>query len=255
MKPYRIALAHLRVPESPEASVEAAVAAIVQAGERGARIVAFPESFVPGYRTSRRALPSPDAGFLESAWSRVAEAAGRSGVAVVLGTERVGAGLPVLSALVIGPDGERIGFQDKVQLDPSEEPTYAPGEGRRVFAVGDVTVGVAICHEGFRHPETVRWAVRRGASIVFHPHFHEPVAGRRRPTFHESAQRCRAAENTCYFASTNAALAGAPTTSCVVDPEGDLVASRPHGEEGLLVADLDLSRATGLLARRFKPTD
>ncbi len=254
MKPYRIALAHLRVPESPEASVEAAVAAIVQAGERGARIVAFPESFVPGYRTSRRALPPPDADFLESAWTRVAEAAGRAGVAVVLGTERVGAG-PVLSALVIGPDGERIGFQDKVQLDPSEEPTYAPGHGRRVFAVGDVTVGVAICHEGFRHPETVRWAVLRGASIVFHPHFHEPVPGRHRPTFHESAQRCRAAENTCYFASINAAMAGAPTTSCVVDPEGDLVASQPHDEEALLVADLDLSRATGLLARRFKPTD
>jgi hypothetical protein len=29
---------------------------------------------------------------------------------------------------------------------------------------------VAICHEGWRYPETVRWAAVRVAKIVFHPH-------------------------------------------------------------------------------------
>jgi len=33
-----------------------------------------------------------------------------------------------------------------------------------------VKFGVAICHEGWRYPETVRWAAVRGAKIVFHPH-------------------------------------------------------------------------------------
>jgi hypothetical protein len=36
-----------------------------------------------------------------------------------------------------------------------------------------LTFGVTICYEGFRYPETVRWAARRGAHIVFHPHFDE----------------------------------------------------------------------------------
>ena len=36
-------------------------------------------------------------------------------------------------SLVIHEDGSRAGFQDKVQIDPSEEGTYAPGEGRRMF--------------------------------------------------------------------------------------------------------------------------
>ena len=54
-------------------------------------------------------------------------AAGRANVAVVLGTERVvNGGLPVASALVVNADGTVAGFQDKVQIDPSEEPTYAP---------------------------------------------------------------------------------------------------------------------------------
>jgi predicted amidohydrolase len=30
-------------------------------------------------------------------------------------------------------------------------------------------LGVVICHEGWRYPETVRWAASRGAKIVFHP--------------------------------------------------------------------------------------
>jgi predicted amidohydrolase len=63
---------------------------------------------------------------------------------------------------------------------------------------------------------------------------------------------CRAAENTCYFASVNCASAGSPTTSAVVRPDGTLLAYQPYGKEGLLIADLELSAATGLLARRLK---
>jgi hypothetical protein len=70
---------------------------------------------------------------------------------------------------------------------------------------------VAICHEGWRYPETVRWAVRHGAHIVFHPHFHEAEPGGYRPSsfadpansFHEKAVLCRAAENTCILRNCN----------------------------------------------------
>lgn len=61
-----------------------------------------------------------------------------------------------------------------------------------------------------------------------------------------------AAENTCYFASVNCASAGSPTTSAVVQPDGTLLAWQPYGKEGLLIADIDLSLATGVLAARYK---
>jgi len=41
-----------------------------------------------------------------------------------------------------------------------------------------------------------------------------------RNTFHEKAVLCRAAENTCYFATVNYAEAGSPTTSAVARPDG-----------------------------------
>lgn len=56
---------------------------------------------------------------------------------------------PLLAtALAIDEDGSLAGFQDKVQIDPSEEATYAPGAGRRVFGAGPLTFKVAICHKG-----------------------------------------------------------------------------------------------------------
>jgi predicted amidohydrolase len=64
---------------------------------------------------------------------------------------------------------------------------------------------------------------------------------------------CRAAENTCYFASVNIASAGSPTTSAVVGPDGTLLCYQPYGSEGLLVTDIDVTVATGLLAERLIP--
>jgi predicted amidohydrolase len=256
---FRIALANLRFPSSPEESVALAGDAVARAAAEGAGIVAFPECYVPGYRGMGKVIPPPDPIFLDRAWNRVADAARRGNIAVILGTERIVDGALRITALVIDSDGTRAGFQDKTQLDPSEESTYAFGVGRRVFQAGPLTFGVSICHEGWRYPETVRWPVQHGAQIVFHPHLHIAEPGSHAPStfgeaansFHENAIRCRAAENTCYFASVNCASDAAPTTSAIARPDGTLLCYQPYGREGLLVADIDLKEATGLLASRL----
>jgi len=256
----RIALANLPFPPTPEHSVSLAEQAIEESGRQGASIVCFPECYVPGYRARDKNVPPPDATFLERAWTSISAAAARANTAVVLGTERVVDDKLIASVLVIDQDGTRLGFQDKVQVDPSEDDLYTPGNERRVFRVGELTFGVVICHEGWRYPETVRWAARRGAQVVFHPHFHEAEPGSFRPTsfadpantFHEKAALCRAAENTCWFATVNVASEGSPTTSAVARPDGTLLAYQPYGKAGVLVADLDLSLATGLLASRCR---
>jgi predicted amidohydrolase len=257
---FRLALANLPFAASAEESVVRAQRAIGDAAAAGAGLVCFPESYVPGYRAPERRVPPADVHFLERAWSSIAASAAQWKVAVILGTERVvDAGL-LITALVIDNQGSRVGFQDKVQLDPAEEITYTSGEGRRTFECGALTFGIAICHEGWRYPETVRWAARRGAQIVFHPHAHLAEPGSYRPvtfadpsnSFHEKAALCRAAENTCFFAMVNYAEEGSATTSAVIRPDGTLMCHQPYGRPGLLVADVDLSEATGLLASRCK---
>lgn len=258
----RIALANLPIPENRDQAVALAEQAVIEAGDGGAAIIAFPECYIPGYRWPGRQVPPPDGPFLERAWARVAKAAAHASIWVILGTERVDGRLAHISAIVIDDRGVIAGFQDKEQLDPPEETVqpYTPGRGRRVFHAGPVTFGISICHEGFRYPETVRWSARHGAQIVFHPHYAEAEEGSFRPeryadpanSFHEKAALCRAAENTIYYATVNCASPGSPTTSAVVNPDGTLLCYQPYGVEGLLYADLDLSLATGYLAGRLR---
>jgi predicted amidohydrolase len=261
MSLFRIALGNVRFPETPEQSVLSTTRAIERAAAAGAGVLCLPECLVPGYRGAGKAVPPPDPDFLERAWSAIAQSAGDAHIAVVLGTERVVDGAPVATVLVTNSDGTRAGFQDKIQIDPCEEGTYRRGSGRRTFQAGPLTFGVVICHEGWRYPETVRWSARRGAHLVFHPQFHEAEPGSYRPvtyadpanSFHEKAALCRAAENTCYFATVNYASVGSPTTSAVARPDGTLLCYQPYGEEGVLVADIDLDEATGQLAQRYEP--
>jgi predicted amidohydrolase len=260
MGTVRIALANLPIPSTRDESVALAENAIEEAARKRADILCFPECYVPGYRTPSRETQPPDDAFLQQAWASLAAAAGRRNIAVILGTERFDDEELRISALVINRDGSIAGFQDKVQLDPSEDGLFSPGSGRRIFQAGPLTFGISICHEGWRYPETVRWAARQGAQIIFHPHFHEAEPDGYRPTtfadpantFHEKAALCRAAENTCFFATVNCASEGSPTTSAIIRPDGTLLCYQPYGEPGLLIADLDLREATGLLASRYQ---
>ena len=121
--------------------------------------------------------------------------------------------------------------------------------------------GVAICHEGWRYPETVRWAAVRGAKIVFHPHHTGSDQAGVRLTqwgaaggpYYEQAMMMRSRENTIYFASVNYALRFQESATSLIGPSGECQAYLPYGQEGVLVQAIDLERATGLLALRYAP--
>jgi predicted amidohydrolase len=260
MATVRIALANLPYASSPEDSVVRAEAAIDDAAKEGAAILCFPESYIPGYRGECWVRPPADPEFLERAWARIEKATAKAKITVALGTERVVNGRARISVLVINPDGSRAGWQDKVQLDPSEDSEFEPGTERHVFDAGPLKFGFSICHEGFRYPETVRWAAKHGAHVVFHPHYHWAEGDSYRPTsfadpkntFHEKAVLCRAAENTVYVASINYASEGSGTTSVFVNPDGSVLAWQPYGKAGLLVAEVETKKSTGMLALRVR---
>ena len=153
------------------------------------------------------------------------------------------------------------GYQTKNQIPPTEEPYYVPDGKRRLFEIDGITFGITICHEGWRYPEATRWAAVRGAQVVFHPHLtgsdtSGPTLERwGDPTnpYYEKAMISRAVENTIYFASVTNAMQFQESATTIIDPEGNLVAHVPYGEDTLLVRELDLSRATRLYATRYRP--
>src|SRR5258708_4886516 len=163
-------------------------------------------------------------------------------------------------AFVISNTGDVMGYQTKNQLDPAEDTLWIPGKERNVFEVNGVKFGITICHEGFRYPESVRWAARRDAKIVFHPHCTGSDTegkkltkwGHKDNPYYEKAIMMRAMENTIYFASCNYTMKYPESATSIIDPEGNCVAHQPYSEVGVLVADIDTEKATGLLAKRFR---
>ena len=63
----------------------------------------------------------------------------------------------------------------------------------------------------------------------------------------------RSIENTVYFASVNYALRFQESATSLITPSGQCQAYLPYGEEGVLVQEIDIDKATGLLARRYAP--
>lgn len=254
-----VALASPRAATSLDEGLERVQSLIHDAAHQGAEVVCFPEAYLPGLRGVETHVPS----FTQEDEARVLRAvsgwARNDHIATIIGMEHVGGDERQIVAMVIDADGTIQGLQPKCQLDPSEGEYYCPGHTRRLFHVNGVPFGIAICHEGFRYPETVRWAAARGARIVFLPnqtgsdragttpaHWGDAAA-----PYYEKAVMCRALENTIYVASVNYALEHQESATCIVGPSGTCEAALPYGSEGVLVHDIDVRRATGLLAQRF----
>lgn len=225
-----------------------------------AAIICFPESYIPGYPLLGFQPEQATPGQLQEALKKIQQIAAANNIAILVPMDAyLDSGFHNV-VYVIDKSGDILGYQTKNQLDPSEDDHWAPGTMRNIFEVDGVKFGIVICHEGFRYPETVRWAARKGATVVFHPHCagsdltgNQPeVWGHKDNPYYEKAMMMRALENTIYFASANYTFKYPDSASAVIAPDGECIAHAQYGEAGIIVADADPARASGLLAQRLK---
>ncbi|PYN90369.1 MAG: carbon-nitrogen hydrolase family protein [Candidatus Rokuibacteriota bacterium] len=232
-----------------------------EASAQGAEIVCFPEAYLPGLRGQDFEVLPFDRAQQERVLEAVSQLARTYRVATILGMERVTEAGRQIAACVIDARGQIQGYQTKNQLDPSEDPFYVPGTSRQLFEINGTRFGIAICHEGWRYPETVRWAAVRGAKIVFHPQLTGSDRtgvrlsrwGATDAPYYEKAMMMRSIENAIYFASVNYGVRFQESATSLIAPSGQLQAYLPYGQEGVLVQAIKVEDATGLLAQRFAP--
>jgi predicted amidohydrolase len=256
-----VALASPGVASALDEGLENVRRLVAEASAQQAEIVCFPEAYLPGLRGQDFEVFPFDQAQQDRVLRTVAQWARGYAVATILGMERRTEAGRQIAAFVIDAGGQVQGYQTKNQLAPSEDRFYVPGNTRRLFEINGTKLGVAICHEGWRYPETVRWAAVRGARIVFHPHHtgsdRDGVRltewGSSSAPYYEKAMVMRSIENTVYFASVNYALRFQESATCLITPSGECQAYLPYGREGVLVQDVDLEEATGVLAARYAP--
>jgi predicted amidohydrolase len=247
VKSIRIGLAQCRQTDDLASNRRTIFRYLEDAARQDVQIVCFPETQTVGYRVD---IATPETvvvpAALEALHDEIVNRCGSLGMACILGTETpVDGAKPYNTALVISEHGEVLGTHHKTRLTPLDRLAYSAGERIETFVAFGVRIGGVICFEGFRFPEATRECVRQGAQVIFHPQNNTTRPNDWKIPVHHALITARAAENTVWFASCNACLI--PHQNCrsmVVAPDGQLHAQTDLREEALLVADIDVDRAT-----------
>jgi nitrilase len=262
-----------------EATIGRACDAIAEAAARGARLVVFPEAFVPGYplwvwsiaagRTQElRALyaelldqsvtvPSPDV-------DRLCEAARSAGTYVAIGvnernTEASGTSL-FNSLLFIGANGTILGVHRKLVPTAGERLVHAQGDGSTLTSY-DTPIGRLaglICWENYM-PLARQALYEGGVHIYVAPTWDrgEPWLSTLRHIAKEgrvyvigccSAMRVDDLPDRLSFKSAVSASADGwinPGDSVIVDPDGKVLAGPLHERQDILLAEVDPQRIVG----------
>lgn len=261
------------------ATIEKAVKLIKNAAEEGAKIVVFPEAFIPAYPRglsfgtvigSRKedgrkdwyrywdnsiTVPSTETNIL-------AEAAREADVYLVIGVierdSEYSGGTLYCTVLFFGSDGTLLGKHRKLKPTAAERIVWGEGDGSTlpVFDTPYGKIGALICWENYM-PLARAAMYAQGVQIYI-----APTADARESW--QSTIRHIAMEGRCFVLSSNqyvtkdmyptdlacySDLDTAPEImsnggSAIVGPLGDYVVSPVWGKEEIIFADLDLKQIT-----------
>lgn len=224
-------------PRCPEDNRETMVRTARESAERGCRLVVFPELFASGYNIGDAVYALAEAADGPTS-AALAGAARECGIAILAGYPERDGGRVYNSAMLIGPDGDRIANARKTHLFGAEEKRlFAPGEALTLARLDDLRIGVLICYD-VEFPEAVRALALQGADLVAVPtalmqpydrvaRWLVPVRAFENQLFLAYANRCGREGDLEYCGS-----------SCIVAPDGSDLARARLAEE-LLVVDID----------------
>ncbi len=255
-----------------EATIEKVSHLTREAASNGARLVLFPEAFVPAYprglsfgvvvgsRTDagRRTWARYNANAVEvpsPATDALGRAARESGVFLAIGVierDRVSGGTLYCTLLYFGPDGRLLGKHRKLKPTAGERLIWGEGDGSTlpVFDTEFGKVGGLICWENYM-PLARMAMYRKGIEIYL-----APTADARDAW--QATVRHIALEGRCYVLSCNQYMTTAmypadlegredltdmPDELCrggsaIISPLGEYLAGPLYGAEGILYADL-----------------
>jgi len=262
------------------ATIDKACALIDEAAAHGASLVAFPEAFVPGYpywswimnpvegspwfeKLCKAAIeiPGPEI-------NRVAQAAKKSGVHVVIGVNersKIGIGTIYNTLVFIGPDGTILGRHRKLVPTWAEKLSWTNGDGSslRVYDTAIGKIGGLLCGENTN--TLARFSLLAQGELIHVASYVSLPVG---PADYDMAEaiKVRAMAHSfegkvftvisCCTISDGIIEAFEPTHpgirekfrrknsafSGVIGPDGRVIGEPLIDEEGIVYADIDLSK-------------
>lgn len=215
-----------------EANVATAVDAVSVA--EGAALLVLPELFLTGYT-----LPPAVVALDDARLAPLQEAAAATGTVVLAGAAIPGEVRPRLATLALGGDHVSHVY-DKQHLCGGEQDCFEPGAVGTVLDLTSGPVALATCYDTC-FPEHGRAAADAGAVLYAASIAYYAGSEHRRDLY----TRARALDNG-FFVAVGALVGPCGDAefcggAAIHDPEGRTVAAVPDGEQGVVVADLDLT--------------
>jgi predicted amidohydrolase len=251
----RLTVAAVQMRSTPDldANVARTIEFIARCAEHGARVVVFPECNVTMYATETATGATAEE--LAGAERRIGEACREHNVYAIVGMPWRDGGKLFNSAIILGPDGGVIERYHKVQL---AEDWPDPGDHLSIYPIDGVWCTTIVCHDE-RYPELVRLPVLCGARVVFYISHESGIKKESKIGPYRAQIQARAVENTVYVIQANAPanedVSGSNGHSRIIAPDGNMVQEASVFGEDVLIAELDLSRATGSLAQKSLRSD
>jgi nitrilase len=266
--------------DTPGATVSKVLAAIAEAADKGARLVVFPETFVPWYPYFSFVHPPVLTGaehirLYENAvvvpgpvTEAVAAVAKRHGIVVVLGVNERDHGSLYNAQLVFDADGRLVLKRRKITPTFHERMIWGQGDGAGLTVVNTAAgrIGALACWEHYN--PLARYALMAQHEEIHVAQFPGSMVG---PIFADQIEvtiRHHALESGCFVVNSTGWLTEAQIAkispdeklrkalhggcmTAIVSPEGaHLVPPLTQGE-GILTADLDM----GLIVKRKRMMD
>jgi aliphatic nitrilase len=259
-----------------DATVDKSVALVKEAAGKGARLIAFPETFIPGYPWFIW-LDSPAWGmqfvqryhdhslvYGSPAAERIAQAARDNGIMVVMGHSEKSGGSLYMGQWIIDAEGKTVAMRRKLKPTHVERTVFGEGDGSdlSVFETALGRVGALCCWEHLQPlSKYAMYAQNEQVHIAAWPSFslYRGGAYALGPEVNNAASRIYAVEGGCFVIAPCATVSKGMIDLLCVDegkkrlllegggfaqiyaPDGQLMhAPLPEGEEGLVYADIDL---------------
>jgi nitrilase len=247
-----------------EATLDKLVSVAAEAAGQDARLLLFPETFVPAYPSSRwvRSLVGGDGG--KQVWARLARAsvtvpsaetermgavAKNHSLVLAVGVNELDGGTIYNTLLVFGADGQLVLTHRKLMPTNHERLVWGLGDGHGLETVdlGFGRVGGLICWENFM-PLARAALYEQGLDVYLAPTADD------RESWHDSirhiAREARAfVLSCCVFQRASSYPDDVPIAegpdllgrggSAILGPDGEYLAGPLWDEEGILYADLD----------------
>lgn len=260
-----------------EAGIDKAIGLIAEAARNGAQLIAFPETWLPGYPWFIW-LDSPAWGmqfvqryhdhslvYGSPQAQRLADAAREHRIMVVMGHSEKAGGSLYMGQWIIGADGQTVAQRRKLKPTHVERTVFGEGDGSdlTVWETPLGRVGALCCWEHLQPlSKYAMYAQNEQVHIAAWPSFslYRGGAYALGPEVNNAASRVYAVEGGCFVIAPCATvspemvelLCGSDPTkrqlllagggfSAIYAPDGQLMHEPlPEGQEGLVYADLDL---------------